>query len=50
VCRVIIGAAAPAGLPRGLVQYDFAGPSCQAHRRGEPGKPRPDDMDGGFIH
>ena len=48
--RVVIGPAAPAGLPRGLVQHDFAGPSRKAHRRGEPGKPGADDMDNGSSH
>ena len=48
--RVVKGPAAPAGLPRGLVQHDFAGSTRKAHRRGEPGKSRADDMDSGLIH
>ena len=48
--RVVKGPAAPAGLPRGLVDHDFAGSSRKAHCRGKPGKPRADDMDSGFIH
>jgi hypothetical protein len=42
--------AAPAGLPRGLVQHNLAGPSGKSHCRGEPGKTRADDMDSGLIH
>jgi hypothetical protein len=48
--RIVKGPAAPAGLPRSLVQHDFAAPSRKTHRRGEPGKPRADDMDSGFGH
>jgi hypothetical protein len=47
---IVKGPAAPAGLPRGLVQDDFVGPSRKTHRRGEPGKPRADDMDSGLTH
>ena len=47
---VEIGAAAAAGLARGLVHHDVEGPAGERGRRGKPGEPGADHMDHRFAH
>ena len=42
---IVIGAAAPAGLPGRLVHDDALAALGEAHRGGEAGKPGADDVD-----
>ena len=47
--RIEIGAAAPAGLARRLVDDDVPSPVGEAHRGGKPGEASPDDVDDGLL-